>query len=124
MTDERVPDVILDFVFENGLFHIALINIGDAPAYKTSVTFNRELKGLGGKKIVSTMALFQNVEFMPPGKKIATLLDTASSYFKQQLPTDIIATVKFFDRTGKPCSNIIKHNLNIYRDIGYIPNID
>ncbi len=124
MTDERVPDVIIDFIFENGLFHIAVINIGDAPAYKTSVTFNRELKGLGGKKIISNMALFQNIEFMPPQKKIATLVDTAASYFKLQLPTDILATIKYSDRAGKPYINIIRHNLNIYRDINYIAKID
>jgi hypothetical protein len=124
MTDERIPDVIIDFVFENGLLHIAIINIGDAPACKISTTFNRELKGLGSKKIISNMALFQNIEFMPPQKKIATVLDTAASYFKLQLPTDFITTVKFSDRAGKPYVNIIKHNLNIYRDIGYIPRTD
>jgi hypothetical protein len=120
MMEERIPDVIVDFIFENGLFHIAIINIGDAPAYRISAAFNRELKGLGGKKIISNMALFQNIEFMPPQKKITTLLDTATSYFKQQLPTDFIITIKFTDRTGKPYVNIIKHNINIYRDIGYI----
>jgi hypothetical protein len=124
MTDERLPDVLIDFVFENGLLHVAIINIGDAPAYKTSITFNRELKGLGGKKIISKMALFQNIEFMPPQKRVTTFLDTAASYFKLQLPTDFIATVKFSDRAGKPYVNVIKHNLNIYQDIGYIPKIE
>jgi hypothetical protein len=121
MTEERVPDVIIDFVFENGLFHVVVANIGDSPAYKTSVTFNRELRGLGGKKIISKMALFQNIEFMPPQKRISTFLDSAASYFKQLLPTDFVATVKFSDRTGKPYVNVIRHNLNIYQDIGYIP---
>jgi hypothetical protein len=46
-----------------------------------------------GKKIISKMALFQNIEFMPPQKRITTFLDTAASYFKQQLPTDFVATV-------------------------------
>jgi hypothetical protein len=120
MADERIPEVIVDFVFENGLFHIAIINIGDAAAYKISVTFNREFKGLGGSKAVSKMALFQNIEFMPPQKRITTFLDTSVSYFKQQQPTDIEATIKFSDSQGKSYKNIIKHNLNIYKDIGYI----
>jgi hypothetical protein len=124
MTGERVPDVIVDFVFENGLFHISVINIGDAPAFTVNVSFNRPLKGLGGKKVVSDMALFQNIEFMPPQKRISTFLDTAASYFKQQLPTDFITTIKFNDRDGKRYQNVMKHNINIYRDIGYVPEID
>ncbi len=121
MVDERIPDVVVDFIFENGLFHIAIINIGDASAYAVSVNFNREIKGLAGSKLISKMALFQNIEFMPPQKKIATFLDTSTSYFKQQQPTDIETTIKFTDRQGKSYKNVIKHNLNIYRDIGYIP---
>ncbi len=120
MADEHAPDVIVDFVFEKGLFHIAIINIGDASAYRVSVTFNHEIKGLGGSKAVSKMALFQKIEFMPPQKRIATFLDTSNSYFKQQQPTDIETTIKFNDSQGKGYKNIIKHNLNIYKDIGYI----
>jgi hypothetical protein len=120
MADERAPEIVVDFVFEKGLFHIAIINIGDAAAYKVTVTFNREIKGLGGSKAVSKMALFQNIEFMPPQKRIATFLDTSTSYFKQQQPTDIETTIKFSDKQGKSYKNIIKHNLNIYRDIGYL----
>ncbi len=121
MADERVPDVIVDFIFENGIFHIAVINIGDAPAYNVAVSFNHEISGLGGSKVISKMPLFQQIQFMPPQKRISTLLDTAASYFNRQQPTDIETTVRFSDGNGKVYTNVIKHNLNIYRDIGYVP---
>lgn len=120
MADERTPDVIVDFIFENGIFHIAVINIGDAPAYNVTVSFNRDISGLGGSKIISKMPLFQQLQFLPSQKKIATLLDTAASYFNRQQPTDIETTIRFADGNSKIYTNVIKHNLDIYRDIGYI----
>ncbi len=60
------------------------------------------------------------IEFMPPGKQITTFLDTSASYFKRKQPTEIEAHIVFYDRDGGMHINDIKHNLEIYRDIGYI----
>jgi hypothetical protein len=118
------PDVIVDFTFEQGLLHIAVVNIGEAPAYSISVTFDREIKGVGGRKRVSAMPLFRRIEFMPPGKNITTFLDTSASYFAGSQPLQIKTTINFSDREDKKYSNVIKHNLDIYRDIGYIGVVD
>ena len=114
------PDVIVDFIFEQGSLFIAVINIGDAPAYGTSVTFNKEIRGVGGSKLISGMSLFRRIEFMPPRKRISTFLDTSASYFGGGQPSEIETTITFSDRQGNSYRNQIKHNLNIYRDIGYI----
>ena len=114
------PNVIVDFVFEEGLLFIALSNIGQAPAYNVSVAFNREIWGVGGSKLISGMPLFSRVEFMPPQKKITTFLDTSDSYFKREQPLEIETDITFKDRRGSRYRNRIKHNLDIYRDIGYI----
>jgi hypothetical protein len=114
------PDVIIDFVFECGLLYIALINIGKAPAYSISVKFSREIKGIEGSKLISQMLLFRRLEFMPPGKKIFTFLDNSASYFQHEQPSDIETLITFKDRRGKRFLNRIKHNLDVYRDIGYV----
>lgn len=114
------PDVIVDFIFEQGLFFIAIANIGEAPAYSVSVNFSHEIKGVDGSKMVSSMPLFNRIEFMPPQKTITTFLDTSASYFAHNQPLQIETIISFSDRLGKQYSNVIKHNLNIYRDIGYI----
>ena len=120
MTDAAVPDVIVDFVFEKGSFFIVLSNIGAAPATDVSVVFDVTFKGVGGTKIISSMPLFQLTPFVPPGKEIGTFLDTSYSYFTGNQPRKIKATVSFFDRSGKKYSNVCRHDLGIYLDVGYI----
>src|SRR4030042_3432169 len=95
------PDVIVDFVFEKGLFFIAIENIGEAPAYRVSVTFSHNIRGVGGSKWISDMPLFRRIEFMPPRKKITTFLDTSASYFKREQPLNIDTIVTFVNRKGK-----------------------
>ena len=119
MTDIN-PDVIVDFIFEQGLLYIALANIGGGPAYGISVKFDKKITGLGGSKLITAMSLFKRTEFMPPHKEIRTFLDTAASYFAGKQPRDIKTTITFTDREGKKYSNVIKHNPGIYSDIGYI----
>jgi len=114
------PDVIVDFIFENGMLYIALINIGKAPACHVTVEFNREIRGVEGSKIISQMPLFRSLEFMPPQKKIVTFIDTSASYFQREQPSEIQSTITFKDRRGKSFVNRINHNLDVYRDIGYI----
>ncbi|PYS43550.1 MAG: hypothetical protein DMF71_06835, partial [Acidobacteria bacterium] len=61
------PDVIVDFVFDDGLLFIAISNLSDKPAYKVSITFDQEIHGLDGKDICA-LPLFRNIEFLAPHK--------------------------------------------------------
>jgi hypothetical protein len=62
------------------------------------------------------------VEFLAPGKEIATLLDTAASYFAGNQPTRIEAEVSWFelDQEQEPHHAMIRHDLEIYRDIAFV----
>ncbi len=113
------PDVIIDFIFENGLFYISIKNIGDKPAYRVSIKFNNQILGVEGTKEVSSMPLFQNIEFLAPSGEIRTFLDTSASYFQSENPTEITSKIVFYDRYGIKLNRTIKHNLEIYREIGY-----
>ena len=114
------PDVVLDFIFESGLLHISLMNIGDGPAYSVFVSFDKELWGVGGTKLVSNTALFHRTSFLAPHKNIMTFLDTSASYFGREQPVEVTATIAFSSRDGKVYRNVVKHDLGIYRDIGYV----
>ena len=116
----NTPDVIVDFIFEHGLLYIALVNIGGAPAYNISVIFDSKIRGVGGSRLISSLSLFKHTQFMPPHKEIRTFLDTSASYFAHKQPLKISAAIAFTDREGKKYTSVIKHNLDIYRDIGYI----
>lgn len=112
--------VIVDVVFEDGLLFLAVQNIGDAPARKVSVRFDRELPGAGGRIEVAALALFRNIEFLAPRKSIRTFLDTTASWFAREAPTRFAARVSYVDASGRRRSATVAHDLEIYRDIGYL----
>jgi hypothetical protein len=114
------PDVIVDVVFEDGLFFIAVENIGDRPALKVSVRFDPRITGLDGRLDFGALPLFRNIEFLAPRKTIRTLLDTSVSYFRRGEPARIRVDIAYQDRNRKRYRATIQHDLVIYQDIGYV----
>ena len=119
-TSERQPEVIVDFVFDDGLFFIAIKNIGDAPAYDVSIKFDKKFTGVEGTKNISALPLFRNTPFLAPHKEIVTFLDSSASYFRRRQPTNIRAIATYKDFSGAAHRSVARHDLSIYRDIGYI----
>jgi len=119
-TDERHPEVIVDFVFDDGLFFIAIKNIGDAPAYDVSIKFDKKITGVEGTKDISALSLFQNTPFLAPHKEIVTFLDSSASYFRRRQPMNIRAKATYKDFSGVAHRFVARHDLSIYRDIGCI----
>ena len=113
----KVPRVIVDIVFDQGLFFIAIKNISDIPAYRVSVKFNHKIYGLGGAREVSALPLFRNIEFLAPQKEIATFLDSSDSYFARKQPTKVKVQISYHDAEGEKYSFAIAHDLEIYRDL-------
>jgi hypothetical protein len=120
LRSERQPEVILDFIFEDGLFFIAIKNIGAGPAHDVSVAFDKKFTGVEGAKEISAMPLFRKIPFLAPQKEIRAFLDHSASYFHRRQPTNIRATITFKDSAGVKHSSVLKHDLKIYRDIGYV----
>lgn len=114
------PDVIVDFVFDNGLFFISVRNISDKPAYKVSTKFDHKIVGLGGAKEISSLPLFRNIEFLAPGKEIVTLLDSSDSYFARKQPTKVEVQISYLDYLGEKHKVSIFHDLEIYRELAFI----
>ena len=116
------PEVIVDFIFDEGLFFIAVQNISDLPAYKVSTRFKPGFTGVEGKKRVSELPLFRNIEFLAPRKEIRTFLDSSASYFRRKEPVLITAQISYEDEAGRKHSRTIRHDLSIYAELGYITN--
>jgi hypothetical protein len=118
------PEVIVDFIFEQGLLHVSVKNIGKRPAYKVSVQFDKPFAGVGGRKQISELPMFKCVEFLPPQKEIRTFIDTSSSYFGRKEPMFISTTIRYQNSIGQKYSDMTDHSLEIYRDVGYIKEND
>jgi hypothetical protein len=115
------PEVILEFLFERGMFHVSVNNIGDRPAVGVRVSFNKKIMGLNGTKEISSLPLFQNLEYLGPKREIVTFIDASSSYFKRRQPTRILVRVSYRDSDNQKYECTISHNLEIYRDLPYLP---
>src|SRR5262249_41621609 len=117
---EPRPDVIVDFVFEDGMLFVAVQNIGSQPAQRVQVAFDPPFKGLGGEVSIPELPLFRNIEFLAPSRCIRTLLDSSSAYFSRKEPAQITATVSYSDRSGHEFACTMLHDLAIYRDIAFV----
>ena len=116
----KKPEVIVDFIFDNGLLYISVKNIGALPAFKVSTKFDTEIVGVAGEKRISELALFKCLEFLPPQKEIRTFLDSSASYFGRNEPVMISTKISYEDSRKKRYLIKIDHNLEIYKEIGYI----
>jgi hypothetical protein len=116
----QVPQVIVDFIFDDGALFIAVENIGDAPALKVKTSFSAPIHGVEGRVHINAMALFANIEFLAPHKSIRTFLDTSAAYFRRDEPRKIAVQISYRDTANKLHRTTVHHDLNIYADIGYI----
>jgi hypothetical protein len=115
---DRQPEVIVDFHVERGLLFVMLKNIGTASAYGVVTRFDQPFCGLGGGKNITEMALFRELEFLPPGKQFAQLVDPVSTYFSRREPVRLTATVTYANRDGRHFEDVMRHNLQVYRELG------
>ena len=121
---EPRPDVIVDFVFEEGLLYVAVQNIGAEPALGVKVSFDQPFRGLGGAELMPALGLFRNIMFLAPGRAIRTLVDSSAAYFARGEPERIQAAITYSDRSGGKFSSEIVHDLSIYRDVAFLVNLE
>ena len=117
---EPRPDVIIEFLFDQGLLHLALRNIGDRPAIAVSVKFDKKIVGLGGLKDISTLPVFRQLEFLGPSREIIVFVDQTHSYFARKQPGKISARISYSDSEKQKYVVTINHDLEIYRELPYL----
>jgi hypothetical protein len=77
--------------------------------------------GLGGTQDTAELPLFKDLPFLAPGRRIQTLLDESQAYFRRGEPTRLQALVKYRDEARQSYQIGIEFNLEIYRDLVYLP---
>lgn len=117
--DRRRPEVIVEFLFDRGLFSLCVRNIGERPAIRISIKFNQKFTGLAGTKEFSSLPVFKNIEFLGPQREITTFVDRSSSYFSRKQPTRITVKLVYYDPEDRKYEATINHDLEIYRELVY-----
>lgn len=112
--------MILDVLFERGLLFLVVANTGDRPAHRVRIRFEERFSGVGGTKRIDRLALFRKLEFLAPHKSIEVFLDRSDAYFARKEPTRLTAAVTWRTPEGERRSATIVHDLEIYRDLGYL----
>ena len=120
MEDPGDADVILDVVFDRGLLFLVLENLGARPALGVRVRFAERFSGVGGAKRIDRLTLFRKLEFLEPLKSIEIFLDRSADYFARGEPTQLTAAISWRTSAGERRRTTIVHDLEIYRDLGYI----
>lgn len=139
MEETIKPDVLVDFLFEKGLLFILVKNHSDAAAMGVKINFDKAFNGVGGRVQVSALNIFQHLQYLAPRKEIKIFLDVASAYFarlnpakiidgknipERLEPTELNVHISWFDEARVAHEKKIHHNLIIYKDLGYIPQIE
>ena len=113
----KTPDVIVDFELENGLLSIIIENIGDDAAHDTEIKFNKKIFGMQKTKNISSLDIFKNLKFLPPGKRVKVFVDSFVLYVANKQPMQIRVSIMFKNNTKQRFENSIQHDLTIYKDI-------
>jgi hypothetical protein len=111
--------VVVDVVFESGLLYLELANLCDRPALNVSCRFDPSLVDLQGRD-VSKLPLFRRVEFLGPGRRIRTLLDSSGGYFGRDAPTRVTVGVEYERPDGPRETTKLTHDFEIFRDLAYL----
>ena len=111
------PEVIIDFIFEEEAFFIAVRNISDRPLYFVKARFDPPVTGIGGQEVVSSLPVFTREYFLAPGKEIVTFLDSSQAYFEREEPTSISVRLTYRDFPGRVYKVEFHHNLEIYQKL-------
>ena len=114
------PEVIVEFLFDEGVLLIAVRNIGTRDAREIRIKFSKKILGPDGNKDISALLLFQRLQFLGPQRQISCFVDQMSSYFKRRQPTSLSVVIEYRDADGRNYQDKIDHNLEIYREMPYL----
>jgi hypothetical protein len=119
--DAAAPDdgVVVDVVFEDGLLFLELANLAGRPALNVTCSFDPPLVDLQGRD-VSKLALFRRLEFLGPGRRIRTLLDSTAGYFAREPVSRVTVVVGYERPDGGRRETKVAHDLDVFRELAFL----
>lgn len=108
--------VIVDVVLEDGVLYLELANLAERPALNVACAFEPAPADVEGRD-VSQLRLFRHVDFLGPGRRIRTLLDSVPGYFAREAPPRFTVTIEFERPSEKRRTTKVTHDLELYREL-------
>jgi hypothetical protein len=75
--------------------------MGLSAAYKLTIKFDDEIRGIEGQRKISAMKIFDHIELLSSCKKICILVDTFASYPPRKHPLTIGTTLRYSNSNNK-----------------------
>lgn len=120
MTEPLDADVYVDVLFDDGLLFFVICNDGPVPAERVRVAFDHPVLGENGVD-VTELAVFNRLEFLAPGKRIAVFIDRSQSYYARRQRSRVTARVTWRERR-RSRSATMTHDMRVYADLPYVTN--
>jgi len=109
-------DVIFDVEIERGMLHFVLANIGAAPAHAVRVKLDKAVRDLAGLR-VNDNALYTNLEFLAPGRRVRLLVDSLAGYVERRQPMKFGVKLQWSDDQDRLLSRSIAHDLTAWTQL-------
>lgn len=120
VVDKTLSDqsVYLDVVFDEGLMFFELCNVGQHSVTNIRVAFDKPLLGIDNVDI-SKLNIFNYLAFLPAGKRIRILLDTAQSFQLKRQRSTLKVTLRW--KSGRTAlKTIVRHDFRAYADFPHV----
>lgn len=119
------PAVFLDILYEQGLLFFVIKNNSQVAATDVTFTFDQKLKGVDSRVEITELNIFKQLKYLAPHKEIKIFIDVAEAFFSRGEPTELKVNIDWSDEKGKEqFSTVIRHDFTIYKDLGYINQIN
>jgi len=109
-------DVIFDVEIERGMLHFVLANIGAAPAHAVRVKLDKAVRDLSGQR-VNDNALYTNLEFLAPGRRVRLLVDSLAGYVERRQPMKFGVKLQWSDDDARVLSRSLAHDLSAWTQL-------
>jgi hypothetical protein len=110
--------VVVDVVFEDGVLYLELANLAERPALNVECSFDPPLVDVQGRD-VSKLRVFHRVEFLGPGRRVRTLLDSVPGHFVRKGPARVAVTVEYERPGSERTATTVTHDLELYGELAY-----
>lgn len=111
------PNLVLDFVVQEGKVFFCMRNLSKHPATNLSFKFSQPLMARNGYLRVDKLPLFKHLDYFAPKKEIRLFVDSVTSFLAHHPERKMTIHVKYVDQDSKKYVQSFKHDLELFNQL-------